>query len=78
MAEHKTEHNYAFVNQAINICKSNKGVTKEIEHISNSNSQRSKERNTQDRRMKKQKIQLNYNKNHYTEEWKHLKNKQYY
>ena len=31
---HKTEHNYTLVNQAINICKSNKGVTAAIEHIS--------------------------------------------
>ena len=65
--EHKTENNYTLVNQAINIRKSNKGVTKENEHISNNNSQRYKERKTQDRKMKKQKIQLNYNKNHYAE-----------
>ena len=25
---HRTEHNYTLVNQTINICKSNKGVTK--------------------------------------------------
>ena len=42
--------------------KSNKGVTEEIEHISNNNSQRFKQRKTQERKMKKQKIQLNYNK----------------
>ena len=59
--EHKTEDNYTLVNQAINIRKSNKGLTKEIEHIRNSNSQRFKEKKKQDRKMKKQKIQLNYN-----------------
>ena len=37
MTEHKTEHNYTLVSQAINICKFNKEVTKEIKHISNSN-----------------------------------------
>ena len=42
--EHKTEDNYTLVNQAINIRKSNKGLTKEIEHIRNSNSQRFKEK----------------------------------
>ena len=63
---HKTEHNYTLVSHTINIRKSNKGVTKEIEHISNNNSQRFKKRKTQGRKMKKQKIQLNYNKNHYT------------
>ena len=36
-ARHKTEHNYTLVNQAINIHKSNKGITKEIVHISNEN-----------------------------------------
>ena len=36
-AGHKTEHNYTFVNQAINIRKSNKEVTKKIEHIRNKN-----------------------------------------
>ena len=35
--EHKTERNYTLVNQSINIRKSNKGVTKEIEHISSNN-----------------------------------------
>ena len=50
---HKTEHNYTLVNQAINIRKCNKGVTKEIEHISNNNSEKFKERKTQDRKMKK-------------------------
>ena len=35
--EHKTERNYALVNQTMNIRKSNKGATKEIEHISNNN-----------------------------------------
>ena len=63
---HKTEHNYTLVNRKINIRKSNKGVTKENENISNKNSQRFKERQTQGRKLKKQKIQLNYNKNHYT------------
>ena len=48
--EHKTEHNYTLVNQAINMRKSNKGVTKEIEDISNSNSQRFKQRKKQDRK----------------------------
>ena len=66
--EHKAEHNYTLVNQAINIRKSNKWVTNEIEHISNNSSQRFKERKTQDRKMKKQKMHLNYNENHYTEE----------
>ena len=37
---------------------------KKIEHINNNNSQIFKDRKTQDRKMKKQKIQLNYNKNH--------------
>ena len=55
MAGHQAEHNYTLVNQTINIRKSNKGATKEIEHISNNNSQRFKERTTQDRKMKKQK-----------------------
>ena len=71
--EHKTEHNYTLVNQAINIRKSNKGVTKEIEHISNNNNQRFKERQTQDRKLNKQKIQLNYNKDHYTKQKKQQK-----
>ena len=35
--EHKTERNYTLVNQSIHIRKSNKGVTKEIEHISSNN-----------------------------------------
>ena len=34
-SEHKTEHNCTLVIQAINVCTSNKGVTKGIEHISN-------------------------------------------
>ena len=63
---HKTEHNYTLVNHKIKIRKSNKGVTKENEHISNKNSQRFKERRTQGRKMKKQKIQPNYKKDHYT------------
>ena len=78
MTEHKTERNYTLVNQAVNILKSNKGVTKEIEHISNNKSQRCKERKTQHKKMKKKKkMQLNYNKNHFTEENKQTKN-QYY
>ena len=76
MTEHKTERNYTLVNQAVNILKSNKGVTKEIEHISNNKSQRCKERKTQHKKTKK-KIQLNYNKNQFTEENKQTKN-QYY
>ena len=32
-----TEHNYTLVNQAINMRKSNKGLTKEVKHISNNN-----------------------------------------
>ena len=66
--ECKTERNYNLVNQAINIRKSNKGETKEIEHIGNNNSQRFTKGKTQDRKIKKRKIQLNYSKNHYTEE----------
>ena len=38
------KQNTTTLNDAINIRKSNKGITKEIEHISNSNSQRFKER----------------------------------
>ena len=34
---YKIEHNYTLVKQPINICKSNKGVAKEIELISNNN-----------------------------------------
>ena len=63
----KAKHNFIFVDQTINIHKSNKGVTKEIDDISNNNIQRFKERKTQDRKIKNQKIQLNYNKSHYTE-----------
>ena len=73
--EHKTEHNYPLVNQAINTRKSNKEVAKEIEHISNNKRQRFKGRKEQDRKMNKQKIQQNYNKNHYTEQSKQYKNK---
>ena len=51
------------MNQAINIRKSDKGVTNETEHISNNNSQR--EKNAR-QIMKKQKIKLNYNKIHHT------------
>ena len=61
--EHKTELNYTLVNQAINIRKSYKRVTKEIERISNATIKDSK---------REKKIQLNYNKNHYAE-----RNKQY-
>ena len=64
----KAKQNFIFVDQTINIHKSNKGVTKEIDNISNNNIQRFKERKTQDRKIKNQKIQLNYNKSHYTEE----------
>ena len=67
MTDHKTTQLH-FGELVINIRKSSKGVTKEIEHISNSINQRFKERKMQDRKMKKQKIQLNYNKNQYTEE----------
>ena len=74
--EHKTEQNYTLVNEAIKIRKSNnKGVTIETEHISNSKRQTFKERKTQGRKMNKQKIQSNYNKNHYTEQNKQYKNK---
>ena len=66
--EHITEHNYTLVNQAINMLKSNKGLTKEVKHISNNNIQRYKGRKTRDRKMNKQKIQLNYKKNHYAEQ----------
>ena len=59
--EHKTEYDYTLVNQAINILKSNKGLTKEIEHVSNNNRQIFKERKTLDRKMNKQKIWLNCN-----------------
>ena len=45
-AEHKAERNYTLVSRAIKICKFNKGVTKETEHISNNNNQRFKERRT--------------------------------
>ena len=51
------------MNQAINIRKSYKRVTKEIEHISNATIKDSK---------REKKIQLNYNKNRYAE-----RNKQY-
>ena len=40
--EHKTQHNYTLVNQAINIRKSNKGMTKEIEDISKATDKGSK------------------------------------
>ena len=73
--ELKTEHSYTLVNQAINIRKSNKGVTKEIEDISNKNRQRFKGTKTQDKKMDKQKIQLSSNKNQYTEQNKQYKNK---
>ena len=73
--EHKREHNYTLLNQAINIHKSNKRVTKEIEHVGNSNRQRFKGRKMHDRKLNKQKIQLNYNKNCYTEKNKKYKNK---
>ena len=71
----KAEYNYILVNQAIIICKSNKEVTKEIEHISNNNTQRFNGRKAQDKKMNKQKIQLNYNKNHYTEQNEQYKSK---
>ena len=35
--EYTTDQSYTLVNQAINIRKSNKEVTKEIEHINNNN-----------------------------------------
>ena len=72
--EHKTEHSYTLVNQAINIRKSNKGVTKEIEDISNNNRLRFKGIKTQDKKMDKQKIHLSSNKNQYTEQNKQYKN----
>ena len=54
--EHKTEHNYTLVNQAIKIHKpKNKGVTKEIEHISNNSRQRFIGGKTQERKMKNKK-----------------------
>ena len=56
--EHIAKHKYTLVNQTINLHKSNKRVTKEIEHISNNNKRRFKGRKTQDRKMNKQKIQL--------------------
>ena len=37
MTRHKAEHNYTLRSQAVNIHKSNKGITKEIELISNKN-----------------------------------------
>ena len=73
--EHKAEHKYTLVNQTINIRKSNKAGTKEIEHISNNEIQRFKGRKTLDVKMTNQKIQLNHNKNHYTEQNKQHKNK---
>ena len=73
--EHITEHNYTLVNQAINMRKSNKGLTKEVKHISNNNIQRYKGRKTQYRKMNKQKIQLNYKKNHYAGQNKKYKSK---
>ena len=73
--EHNTEHNYILVNQVVNIGTSNQGVIKKIEHISNGNRKRFKGRKTQDRKMNKQKIQLNYNKKHYAEQNKQYKNK---
>ena len=41
-AEHKTEQNYILGNQTINIPKSRKRITKEIEHINSNSRQRFK------------------------------------
>ena len=71
--EYKTEYNYTLMNQATNIRKSKKGVTKEIDQKCNNNRQKFKGRKTHDKN--KQRIKLNYIKTHYTEQNRQLKYK---
>ena len=77
--EHKTEHNYTLVNQAIKIHKSkNKEVTKEIEHISNDKRQRFKGRKTQERKMKNKKYSSIITKVTIQNKTNNAKTKKYY
>ena len=79
MTEHKTEHNYTLVNQAIKIHKSkNKEVTKEIEHISNNKRQRFKGRKTQERKMKNKKYSSIITKVTIQNKTNNAKTKKYY
>ena len=75
--EHKTEHNYHFGETSNKYTQIQQRSNQEIDRISNNKRQRFKGSKTDNRKMNQQKIQLNYNKNHYTEQNKPYKNKDY-